>query len=64
MEGGEQLPSRESSQVICFFQAGMDLEDRPWDDLDAEDSPGSNATDADAALDADSDEWCVISDKD
>lgn len=63
MEGGEQLPSGESSGVN-FFQASMDPEDKLQDDSHAEDGPVSNATDADVALDTDSDEWCVISDKD
>lgn len=63
MEGGEELPSRESS-VINVFQASMNPEDKLQDDSHAEDGPVSNATDADVALDTDSDEWCVISDKD
>lgn len=42
----------------------MNLEDKLQEDSHAEDSPVSNATDADVALDTDSDEWCVISDKD
>lgn len=42
----------------------MNPEDKLQDDSHAEDSPVSNATDADVALDTDSDEWCVISDKD
>lgn len=42
----------------------MNPEHKLQDDSHAEDGPLSNATDADAALDTDSDEWCVISDKD
>lgn len=63
MEGGEQLPSEESSQVSLFW-ANRSLEDKLQDDSHAGDGPVSNATDADVALDTDSDEWCVISDKD
>lgn len=57
------MPSGESSRVN-FFQASMNLEDKLQEDSHAEDSPVSNATDADVALDTGSDEWCVISDKD
>ena len=63
MEGGEQLPSGESSGVN-FFQASTIPQDELQDDSHAEDGLVSNAADADAALDTDSDEWCVISDKD
>lgn len=63
MEGGEHLPSGESSRVNSF-QASMNPDDKLQDDSHAEDGPVSNATDADVALDTDSDEWCVISDKD
>lgn len=42
----------------------MNLEEELQDESDAEDGPVSNATDSGVALDTDSDEWCVISDKD
>lgn len=54
----------ESHPELIFFRQVWILEDKLQDDSHAEDGPVSNATDADVALDTDSDEWCVISDKD
>lgn len=42
----------------------MNLEEELQDNSGAEGGPVSNATDPGVALDTDSDEWCVISDKD
>lgn len=63
MGGGEQLPPGQSFRVN-FFQASINPVDKLQDDSHAEDGPISNAIDADLALNTDSDEWCVISDKD
>lgn len=64
MEGSEQLQRSLKSHSELILGVNVNPEHKLQDDSHAEDGPLSNATDADAALDTDSDEWCVISDKD
>lgn len=56
MEGSEQLQRSLKSHSELILGVNVNPEHKLQDDSHAEDGPLSNATDADAALDIDSDE--------